>query len=96
MMTFTVVKKFNVFKDRSMSLFSSFVGFMEHQFRFQGMKKAFSHSVVPAITFTAHTLLDFMSFEQSTIFLGSGLSRSVCQISPLGGFRCQIASSWHR
>lgn len=87
MTAFTVVKNFNVFKDRSMSLFSSFVAFMEDQFRFQGMKKALSHCVVPAITFRAHALLNLMSFEQSAMFLGCVLTSTICMPNqPFGRF----------
>jgi hypothetical protein len=68
MPAFLVKKHFNIVKNRSLSLLSSFVVFMKNTFSFEKMKKTLSHGVIPAIAFATHTLLNMMLFEQSPMF----------------------------
>jgi hypothetical protein len=68
MPAFSVIKHFNIIKNRSQGLFSSFVAFMKNTFCFERMKKAFSHGVIPAIAFATHALLNMMLFEQNPMF----------------------------
>jgi hypothetical protein len=68
MPVFSVIKHFNIIKNRSLSLFSRFVAFVKNTFSFERMKKAFSHGVIPAIAFATHVLLNMMLFKQSPMF----------------------------
>jgi hypothetical protein len=68
MPAFSVIKHFNIIKNRSLSLFSRFVAFVKNTFSFERMKKAFSHGVIPAIAFATHVLLNMMLFKQSPMF----------------------------
>lgn len=50
------VKHFDIFKHCLPSLIPSTKSLMMNQLRFQGMKEAFRHGIIPTVTFTAHAL----------------------------------------
>lgn len=49
-----VIKHLDLIKNGLLSLRSGCIAFMAAQLGFQGLKKAFSRGIIPAIAFTAH------------------------------------------
>lgn len=59
-----IIPGFNIFKYTQSHLLSCFEFGAIDQFRFESFKKAFSHSIIPTISLSAHTLFQFQGFQQ--------------------------------
>ena len=67
MKSYSVVEYLNIFEYFVLSFLSRFKVAMMDQFCFQGMKKAFSDRVIPAIPFTAHALYHTVLLQDFTV-----------------------------
>ena len=56
MNSFSVIKRFDPFEDFDFCFFSCWKIFVINKFSFKGVKKTFHWRIIPAITFSAHTL----------------------------------------
>jgi len=73
----SVVKRFNIIKNTKPCLCSGFVSFVINQFGFKCSEKRLHTGVVPTITFPAHTLLETVKSEYSTVFFAGVLYASI-------------------
>ncbi len=77
MKPYPVVEHLNIFKYFLFSLLSGLKFAMMGQFGFQGMKKAFSDRVIPAIPFTTHALYHTMLFQDLSVTVRRVLASSI-------------------
>lgn len=63
MFSFSVIKDFNVFKERRQGVLGPLESLMVYQFRFEDAEKGFGHCVIPAITLATHALKKMMLFH---------------------------------
>lgn len=69
-----IVEHFQPLKDVLLGLCSGLIPSMVHQLRFQGMKEAFDHCIVPAVRTATHTDCDARASEPR-LRRGGGLLR---------------------
>jgi hypothetical protein len=67
----SVVINFNIFENTLFGIFSCEIVFKIDQFCFKRVEKRFNNGIVIAITFSAHTLYEFMMVQQIAKCLAS-------------------------
>jgi hypothetical protein len=77
MESYSVVEYLNIFEYFVLSFLPRFKVAVMNQFCFQGMKKAFSDRIIPAISLTSHALYHTMLFQDFTVTVRGILTPSI-------------------
>ena len=74
MLSFWIVKHFNIIEDVLASILASCVGFTPDPFSFKQMKKAFRDSIIMTVTTPAHTGFQIVLLQELLSFIACKLT----------------------